>query len=239
MFWFMQGLCFLPVFLVIWSASTFITSYLIAIFRKDVDVIFPYIRYKFVDKLSPARSHCLNKAALGLGLLSCFSMCIVATFQETTVVIVHDAGALLFFISGVSYIILQSVISYQTCPFASTVGLWRVRMAVATLAALALFPSILLPQIQKQNVEMPFRHWRQGDVSFGFGIIMMDNDDTDNESTYNHPFQDYPFHLASAVCEWVVAFSFVCFFLTYIDDFKMFTLRVSTELEDSLISNSQ
>nr|XP_061809459.1 N-acetylglucosamine-1-phosphotransferase subunits alpha/beta-like [Nerophis lumbriciformis] len=42
--------------------------------------------------------------------------------------------------------------------------------------------------------------------------------------------KDYPFHVASAVCEWVVAFSFVCFFLTYIDDFKRFTLRVMTEL---------
>lgn len=34
-------------------------------------------------------------------------------------------------------------------------------------------------------------------------------------------FQDYPFHLASAVCEWIAAFSFICFFLTYIDDFKV------------------
>lgn len=33
--------------------------------------------------------------------------------------------------------------------------------------------------------------------------------------------QDYPLHLASSVCEWTVAFSFVCFFLTYINDFKV------------------
>lgn len=33
--------------------------------------------------------------------------------------------------------------------------------------------------------------------------------------------QEYAFHVASAACEWVVAFSFVCFFLTYIDDFKV------------------
>lgn len=47
MWWFQQGLCFLPVFLVVWSSSTFIVSYLIALFRHDVDVIFPYIRYVF------------------------------------------------------------------------------------------------------------------------------------------------------------------------------------------------
>ena len=45
MFWFTQGLCFLPVFLVIWSSSTFIVSYIIALFRRDVDIIFPYIRW--------------------------------------------------------------------------------------------------------------------------------------------------------------------------------------------------
>lgn len=36
-----------------------------------------------------------------------------------------------------------------------------------------------------------------------------------------HLLQDYPLHLASSVCEWTVAFSFVCFFLTYINDFKV------------------
>lgn len=45
MLWFTQGLCFLPAFLVIWSSSTFIVSYLIALLRRDVDIIFPYIRW--------------------------------------------------------------------------------------------------------------------------------------------------------------------------------------------------
>ncbi|XP_056223474.1 DNA damage-regulated autophagy modulator protein 1 [Seriola aureovittata] len=236
MFWFMQGLCFLPVFLVIWSSSTFIISYVIAIFRKDVDVIFPYIsdtganppescifglmtfisacagvvtmyaRYKFVEKLSVETrvvNPRLNKTALVLGILSCFSMCIVATFQETTVVKVHDAGALLFFISGVSYITVQSVISYQAYPFGSSVVVCRVRLGISILAALALFPTVICAIFVKQTT------------------LHRNSED-----------QDYPFHLASAVCEWVVAFSFVCFFLTYIDDFKLFTLRVNTEFED-------
>ncbi|XP_022605062.1 DNA damage-regulated autophagy modulator protein 1 [Seriola dumerili] len=236
MFWFMQGLCFLPVFLVIWSSSTFIISYVISIFRKDVDVIFPYIsdtganppescifglmtfisacagvvtmyaRYKFVEKLSVETrvvSPRLNKTALVLGILSCFSMCIVATFQETTVVNVHDAGALLFFISGVLYIIVQSVISYQAYPFGSSVVVCRVRLGISILAAVAFFPTVICAFFVKQTT------------------LHRDSKD-----------QDYPFHLASAVCEWVVAFSFVCFFLTYIDDFKLFTLRVNTEFED-------
>ncbi|XP_049891690.1 DNA damage-regulated autophagy modulator protein 1 [Epinephelus moara] len=233
MFWFQQGLCFLPAFLVIWSSSTFIVSYIIALFRGDVDVIFPYIsdtgakppescifglmtfisacagistiyaRYKFVEKLSADTgmvSPRLNKTALVLGLLSCLGMCIVATFQETLVTAVHDIGAILFFVSGVLYIILQSVISFRAYPFGSSICVCRVRVGIAILAVLAFFPTFICAFYVKQTT----LHRDKGD-------------------------EDYPFHVASAACEWIVAFSFICFFLTYIDDFKLFTLRVKTE----------
>lgn len=233
MFWFQQGLCFLPAFLVIWSSSTFIVSYIIALFRGDVDVIFPYIsdtgakppescifglmtfisacagistiyaRYKFVEKLSADTgmvSPHLNKTALVLGLLSCLGMCIVATFQETLVTAVHDVGAILFFVSGVLYIILQSIISFRAYPFGSSICVCRVRVGIAILAVLAFFPTLICAFYVKQTT------------------LHRDKED-----------EDYPFHVASAVCEWIVAFSFICFFLTYIDDFKLFTLRVKTE----------
>ncbi|XP_044042147.1 DNA damage-regulated autophagy modulator protein 1 [Siniperca chuatsi] len=236
MFWFMQGLCFLPVFLVIWSSSTFIVTYIIALFRQDVDIIFPYIsdtgakppescifglmtfisacagvattyaRYKFVEKLSEETRvvrPCLNKSALMFGMLSCLGMCIVATFQETTVTIAHDVGALLFFVSGVFYISLQSFISYCAYPFGSSIIVCRARLGIAIIAALAFFPTVICASFVKQTE------------------LHRDTQD-----------KDYPFQLASAVCEWIVAFSFICFFLTYIDDFKLFTLRVKTEYEE-------
>ncbi|XP_029351466.1 DNA damage-regulated autophagy modulator protein 1 [Echeneis naucrates] len=236
MFWFMQGLCFLPVLLVICSSSTFIISYVIAVFRKDVDVIFPYIsdtgalppescifglmtfisacagaatiyaRYKFVEKLiedTSLHSSCLNKVGLGLGLFSCFCMCIVATFQELTLRYAHDAGALLFFLSGVSYIIVQSVLSYWFHPFGCFSGVFQARVGLSVLATLALFPTVICAIF----VEQTKLHRESGEA-------------------------DYPYHLASAVCEWVTAFSFIFFFLTYIDDFKLFTLQVNTEFQD-------
>ncbi|XP_054480797.1 DNA damage-regulated autophagy modulator protein 1 [Anoplopoma fimbria] len=236
MFWFKQGLCFLPVFLVIWSSSTFIISYLIALFRHDVDIIFPYIsdtganppescifglmtfisacagiatiyaRYKYVEKLSGDTrvvNPCLNKTAFVLGIFSCLGMCIVATFQETAVTEVHDVGALMFFVSGILYIILQSVISYQAYPFGSSMSVCRVRSGIATIAFLAFFPTFICAFFVTQTT------------------LHRQKDD-----------KDYPFHLASAVCEWIVAFSFICYFLTYIDDFKLFTLRVKTEFQE-------
>ncbi|KAF3705190.1 DNA damage-regulated autophagy modulator protein 1 Damage-regulated autophagy modulator [Channa argus] len=236
MYWFTQGLCFLPAFLVIWSSCTFIVPYLLAIYRRDVDIVFPYIsdsganppescvfglmtfitacagigtiysRYKFVEKLSEETSlvrPCLNKAALGLGLLSCLGMTIVASFQETTMTVVHDLGAVVFFISGVTYLILQTVISYQAYPYGSSMCVFQARVAIAVIAALAFFPTIICAYFVKQT-----------------------------ELHRHKEDKDYPFHVASAVCEWIVAFSFVCFFLTYIDDFKLFTLKVKTEYED-------
>uniref|UniRef100_A0A667Z635 DNA-damage regulated autophagy modulator 1 n=1 Tax=Myripristis murdjan TaxID=586833 RepID=A0A667Z635_9TELE len=227
MFWFMQGLCFLPAFLVIWSSSTFIVNYIIAIFRKDVDVIFPYIsdtgalppesclfglmtfisafagaatmyaRYKYVEKLSEETSlvrPCLNKAALGLGMLACLGMCIVATFQETTVTRVHDAGAVLFFLTGVLYAIFQSVISHRIYPFGSSLTVCRIRTAIVGCSQ-----SIRYVDVVGFGI-----HWPGPDTSVCVSLL-----------------QDYTYHLASAVSEWIVAFSFVCFFLTYIDEFKV------------------
>ncbi|XP_061523341.1 DNA damage-regulated autophagy modulator protein 1 isoform X1 [Phycodurus eques] len=160
-----------------------------------------YSRFKFVEKLSEAASARLNKTSLVLGMLACLGMCVVATFQETTVTAVHDIGALLFFVSGVLYILLQSVISYRAFPCSSSAAVCRARLAVAVVASLAFFPTVIC----------------------AFFVKQMDlHRDTGSK--------DYPFHMASAVCEWIVAFSFICFFLTYIDDFKLFTLRVKAEL---------
>uniref|UniRef100_A0AAQ4QF84 DNA-damage regulated autophagy modulator 1 n=1 Tax=Gasterosteus aculeatus aculeatus TaxID=481459 RepID=A0AAQ4QF84_GASAC len=264
MFWFQQGLCFLPVFLVVWSSSTFIVSYLIALFRHDVDVIFPYIsdtganppescifglmtfvsacagtltiyaRYKFVEKLggdTEVVNPGLNKTALVLGMSSCLGMCIVATFQETTVTEVHDAGALLFFVPGVCYIALQSLLSYRARPFGSSPAVCRARSGIAALAAVALFPSILstppsLVRLKRSGRQSKvfFPSWMNSAVICAFFVT---------QTTLHRDVgdEDYPFHVASAVCEWIVAFSFICFFLTYIDDFKLFTLRVKADLE--------
>ena len=42
-FWFTRGMAFLPIFTVAWTYLTFTISYMIAVFRGDVDPGFPYI----------------------------------------------------------------------------------------------------------------------------------------------------------------------------------------------------
>uniref|UniRef100_A0A3B3D363 DNA-damage regulated autophagy modulator 1 n=1 Tax=Oryzias melastigma TaxID=30732 RepID=A0A3B3D363_ORYME len=156
-----------------------------------------YARYKFVERLNEDLVNAkplLNKCALWFGMTSCVGMCIVATFQETAVTYVHDFGALVFFISGVGYIILQTRISYFIYPLGSTASMCRARVAITIIAALAVFPTVICTFFVKQT--QLHRHKED---------------------------KDYPFHVASAVCEWIVAFSFVCFFLTYLNDFQVST----------------
>nr|XP_046184913.1 DNA damage-regulated autophagy modulator protein 1-like isoform X2 [Oncorhynchus gorbuscha] len=210
MFWFWEGICFLPTFLVIWSSSTFIVSYLIALFEHDVDVIFPYIsdtgaeppescvfglmtvitafagtatmyaRYKFVEKLNEKAGGvppALNQAAFWIGMLSCLGMCFVATFQ--------------------------SIISYKAFPYGCSLALCRMRTGIATIAFLAVFPTVVCAVFVTQTT----LHRKTED-------------------------EDYVFHLVSAVSEWIVAFSFIFFFFTYIHDFKKFTLKLRTQFVD-------
>lgn len=47
MWWFQQGLCALPVALVIWSSATFLISYATAVVLGHADLLVPYIRYVF------------------------------------------------------------------------------------------------------------------------------------------------------------------------------------------------
>ncbi|XP_043093072.1 DNA damage-regulated autophagy modulator protein 1 [Puntigrus tetrazona] len=236
MFWFMQGTCFLPTFLVIWSSSTFIISYIIALFQRDVDVILPYIsdtgatppescvfgfmstitafaafatmyaEYKFVGRVherTGSVSPRLNKVSFGFGVVSCIGMCLVATFQETTVMPVHDLGALLFFVSGVIYTFLQSVISYRGLPYECPKSVCCFRVFFSGLAAIAVIPTIACA------------------IPVGTSKLHWDTSD-----------KDYSLHIASVTCEWITTFSFVFFFLTYIREFQQFKLKMTVNLTE-------
>ncbi|XP_017571845.1 DNA damage-regulated autophagy modulator protein 1 [Pygocentrus nattereri] len=234
MFWFQEGLCGLPAFLVVWSSSTFIVNYIIALYKGHVDVVFPYIsdtgaippescifglmstitafagfatmfaRYKFLERqneITGGVSPALNKAALFFAVTSCLGMCVVATFQETTEGTVHDIGAFIFFLSGVVYIILQTIISHKAHPYGASKRVCYIRTIFAIVAFVAAFPTIIFAFL----VKVTKLHWNPED-------------------------ENYKFHLASAVSEWIVSFTFVFFFFTYIQEFKQFTLKVKAEL---------
>lgn len=224
MFWFQQGLCSLPVCLVVLSSSTFIFSYVISVLRHDVDAILPYISdtannppescffglmtfisactgiftiyamYKYMAKLGEdtgAVSTCCNRAALVIGLLSCFGMCVVATFQESAVKSVHYIGALLFFLCGALYISMETYLSYRFYPHGFSLFVCRIRLTISVISVVVFLPIVICKCLE-----------------------------------------DPLFQKISAGCEWIVAFSFVSFFFTYIHDFKLFTLQLQVKTVD-------
>ncbi|KAG9490541.1 hypothetical protein GDO78_006072 [Eleutherodactylus coqui] len=234
--WCMDRVALLPCVLVIWSSAAFIGSYIFAVLEGHVVPFVPYIsdtgtcipesglfgfmisvtamlgaatmytRYKIIQAQNlriPFVSYWFNLASLLTGVLGCIGMVIVASFQENSVTTVHDVGALLTFICGVAYIFLQSIISCKACPQWSKKGTCYIRMTISVISIIALFPMIICASLD------------------GMKLYRCEIGE-----------EPSPYHQASAVCEWVVAFGFVTFFLTYIKDFQAVTLKISTEIHD-------
>ncbi|CAB1345967.1 unnamed protein product [Coregonus sp. 'balchen'] len=105
---------------------------------------------------------------------------------------------------GMCFVVtFQSIISYKAYPYGCSLALCHTRTGIATIAFLAVSPTVICAVFVTQTT----LHRKTED-------------------------EDYVFHLVSAVSEWIVAFSFIFFFFTYIHDFKKFTLKLRTEFVD-------
>uniref|UniRef100_A0A667GPJ5 DNA damage regulated autophagy modulator 1 n=1 Tax=Lynx canadensis TaxID=61383 RepID=A0A667GPJ5_LYNCA len=124
---------------------------------------------------------------------------------ELAVPLVHDGGALLAFVCGVVYTLLQSVISYKSCPQWNSLSTCHVRMAISAVSCAAVVPMIACASL----ISITKLEW-------------------------NPKEKDYIYHVVSAICEWTVAFGFIFYFLTFIHDFQSVTLRISTEINDDI-----
>ncbi|KAK1341505.1 hypothetical protein QTO34_017919 [Cnephaeus nilssonii] len=167
-----------------------------------------YTRYKIVEKQNQTSyfsTPVFNLVSLVLGLVGCIGMGIVANFQELAVPVVHDGGALLAFVCGVVYTLLQSIISYKSCPQWNTLSTCRVRMTISFISCAAVIPMITCASL----ISITKLEW-------------------------NPQEKDYAYHVVSAICEWTVAFGFIFYFLTFIHDFQSVTLRISTELNNDI-----
>ncbi|XP_018606238.1 DNA damage-regulated autophagy modulator protein 2b isoform X1 [Scleropages formosus] len=245
MWWFQQGLCVLPVVLVSWTSATFIFAYIAAVVQKHVDPLLPYIsdtgtvapercvfglmldvssflgiatiyvRYKQVQGLvdqEESRLHRLNQAGLVLGWISSFGMCVVANFQKTTLFFMHLVGAILTFGIGALYILVQTVLSYYMQPLIHGKNIFFVRLAVGVwtfISIISMFVSSVIMYSSLVGVDVEKKlHWIPGETG-------------------------YTAHIISTLSEWNLAFSFVSFFLTYIQDFQKITLRAVADLQSS------
>ncbi|XP_035113163.3 DNA damage-regulated autophagy modulator protein 1 isoform X1 [Callithrix jacchus] len=172
-----------------------------------------YTRYKIVEKKN--RTYCFSSPALNLvsfflGLLGCIGMSIVASFQGLNVTVVHDAGALLAFVCGSIYTLLQSIIFYESCPQWNSLWMCHIRMIISAVCCAAVVLMIVCASL----VSTTKLEWDPSE-------------------------KDYVYHVVSAICEWTVAFSFIFYFLTFIQDFQLSKVLLLRGLHAIMYSSSK
>ncbi|XP_028925599.1 DNA damage-regulated autophagy modulator protein 2 isoform X2 [Ornithorhynchus anatinus] len=242
MWWFQQGLSFLPSALVIWTAAAFIFSYITAITLHHVDPALPYIsdtgtvapekclfgamlniaavlgmatmyvRYKQVDALIPEDTQItrINKVGLGLGLLSCLGLSVVANFQKTTLFLVHITGAVLTFGPGALYIFTQTILSYKMQPKIHGRHIFWIRLIVVIWCGVSAFSMLTCSSILYSG-------------HFGPDLVQ--------KLHWTPQDQGYVLHMITTAAEWSMSLSFFSFFLTYIRDFQKISLHVEANIE--------
>ncbi|XP_063072033.1 DNA damage-regulated autophagy modulator protein 2b isoform X2 [Engraulis encrasicolus] len=250
MWWFQQGMCILPVSLVIWTSASFAFAYITAVLLDHVDPLVPYIsdtgaeapercvfgimlnisaflgiattyvRYKQVQALTDAgetKLHRLNLVGVVLGWTSSLGMCVVGNFQKTTIFSVHVAGAIMTFGVGALYIMVQTGVSYYMQPHVHAKAMFWARFGVgawSTASSISMFVASMIMYSSLPGVDLSKKlHWIPGETG-------------------------YTAHLISTISEWSLAFSFVCFFFTYIRDFQKINLRAEAVLQSNHLYES-
>ncbi|KAJ8250019.1 hypothetical protein COCON_G00232350 [Conger conger] len=232
MFWSLEGTSFLPVFLVIWSSSTFIIPYVTAVLEEHVDVIFPYIsdtgrdppesgvfglmtaitaftsmvtmfaRYKYLQKLQEVVAEA--RPGLNLAALVCgLVSCLGMCIVGTFQESVLEKPHLVG-----AFLFFVCGVAYIVMQSAIS---YRMQPHGSSLCVCRARAAI---SVMSVLVAIPMI------VCTGL-LKMMDEWDMSRLHSIG---------LAGASCEWIVAFGFIFFFFSYIDEFKRFRLTLSLEM---------
>ncbi|XP_005663616.1 DNA damage-regulated autophagy modulator protein 2 isoform X2 [Phacochoerus africanus] len=207
MWWFQQGLSFLPSALLIWTAAAFIFSYITAITLHHVDPVLPYIS----DTGTVAPEKCLFGAMLNIAAVLCVATIYVRYKQvhalnpeENCIIRLNKAGLVLGLLSCLG---LSVVANFQPKIHGKQVFWIRLLLVIwcGVSALIMLTCSSLLYS-----------------SSFGTDIVQ--------KLHWNPEDKGYALHMITAAAEWSMSFSFFGFFLTYIRDFQKISLRVEANL---------
>ncbi|XP_031421872.1 DNA damage-regulated autophagy modulator protein 2 [Clupea harengus] len=249
MWWFQQGLCWLPAALVIWSTATFVLSYSIAVFLGHTDAVLPYIS----DTGTQVPERCLF--GFMLSVTSFLGAATIYVRYKQVQTLTSPSEHVLHLLNGVG-IILGYLSCCGMCIVANfqktdLIGVHLVGAGM-TFAPGALY---ILVQTGVSYRMQPRFHgtgilWTRTAVGlwalvsivtlFVSSIIMYDeepNVDLITKVRWESTESGYIAHLVSAAAEWSLAFSFIFFFLTYIRDFKKLRLRVQAILQCNHLYN--
>ncbi|XP_005388995.1 PREDICTED: DNA damage-regulated autophagy modulator protein 2 [Chinchilla lanigera] len=240
--WFQQGLSFLPIALVIWTAAAFTFSYIIAVTLHHVDPALPYIS----DTGTVAPEKCVFGAMLNIAALLCLATIYVRYKQvhalnpeENLIIKLNKAGLVLGILSclGASLVAnFQKTALFVVHVSGSvlTFGMGIFYMFVQTILSYLMQPKIHGKQVFW--IRLLLLVWCGVSVlsmlicssilysgDFGADIVQ--------KLHWKPEDKGYVLHMVTTAAEWSMSFSFFGFFLTYIRDFQKISLRVEANLQ--------
>ncbi|XP_075856087.1 DNA damage-regulated autophagy modulator protein 2 isoform X2 [Microcebus murinus] len=207
MWWFQQGLSFLPSALVIWTSAAFIFSYITAVTLHHVDPALPYIS----DTGTVAPEKCLFGVMLNIAAVLCIATIYVRYKQvhalnpeENLIIKLNKAGLVLGILSCLG---LSIVANFQ--PKIHGKQVFWIRLLLVIWCGVSAFSMLTCSSILYSG-------------NFGTDLVQ--------KLHWNPEDKGYVLHMITTAAEWSMSFTFFGFFLTYIRDFQKISLRVEANL---------
>ncbi|XP_004547462.1 DNA damage-regulated autophagy modulator protein 2 [Maylandia zebra] len=245
MWWFQQGMCFLPAALVVWTAASFIFPYITAVVLRHVDPFVPYIS----DTGTMAPERCVFGIMMDVSAFLGMATMYVRYKQVEALLGVDDLKLLRLNCIGLW---VGWTSSFGMCVVANfqktTIFYMHLVGAILTFGFGALYillQSVLSyymqPHIHSRTIyllRLCIGFWTLGSIFSMFisSVIMYTSligVDVPRKLHWTPGETGYTAHIISTISEWFLAFSFISFFLTYIRDFQKINLRAEVDLQSS------
>ncbi|XP_056293318.1 DNA damage-regulated autophagy modulator protein 2b [Pseudoliparis swirei] len=243
MWWFQQGLSFLPAALVVWTAAAFVFAYITAVVLRHVDPLLPYIS----DTGTMAPERCLFGIMLDVSAFLGMATVYVRFKQvealtgdgELKLNRLNRVGLLLGLTSSFGMAVVANfqkttLFSMHLVGAVLTFGVGALYILVQTQLSLRMQP--LLHSRNAFLVRLAIGVWTLGSIVIMFvsSVVMyssLPGVDVIRKLHWTPGETGYTAHIISTVSEWSLAFSFISFFLSYIRDFQKITLRAEVDLQ--------
>ncbi|XP_013871511.1 DNA damage-regulated autophagy modulator protein 2b [Austrofundulus limnaeus] len=250
MWWFQQGLCFLPAALVVWTAAAFVFAYITAVVLRHVDPLVPYIS----DTGTMAPERCVFglmldvSAALGIATVYVRYKQVEALSGEEEVALrrLNRVGLAFGCVSSFGMCVVANfqkttLFSMHLVGAAMTFGVGALYIMIQTVISLYMHPHIHSRTMYLVRLGIGVCTLCSIISMFVSSVIMystLRGIDVPNKLHWIPGEPGYLAHMFSTVSEWCLAFSFISFFLTYIRDFQKICLRADVDLLSSHLYDS-
>ncbi|XP_068598644.1 DNA damage-regulated autophagy modulator protein 2-like [Brachionichthys hirsutus] len=243
MWWFQQGLCFLPAALVVWTAASFVFAYITAVVMRHVDPLVPYIS----DTGTMAPERCVFGIMLDVSAFLGMATTYVRYKQvealtgeaEPRLHRLNLSGLLLGFISSFGMCVVANfqkttLFSMHLVGAVLTFGVGFLYILLQTMVSFYMQPHIHSKTVYLVRLAIAVWTLCSAVIMFLSSVIMyssLPGVDVSHKLHWTPGETGYSAHIISTVSEWSLALSFISFFLTYVRDFQKINLRAEADLQ--------